>query len=234
MSMTQSLVQQQCMTLRSGMLGLGERVREALQRSLDALRNTDLPLAQAIVQGDREINRERRMLEQQALVVLAAFRPAGSDLRLVGGSLEMISEMERMGDYAADIARALLRLAPARLPSGPLQQCLELGEAAIAMFGSALDAYAEDADASGARLVGAADPAVDRAEQELIGAVLSWLRDHPEQARAGVTLLSIAHGYERVADRATNLAERIIYIATGETPDLDDASSVPAPSSAQA
>lgn len=207
--------------LKADLLALGEQVREALQRSLDALRRHDLDLARAIVSGDDEINHERRVLEQQALVVLAAYRPAGSDLRLIGASLEMISEMERIADYAADIARILMRCEPRSLPAGPVARCVDLGDAATAMFIAAMSAYALDADEAMARAAAARDAAIDSAERVLIEEILAWIRTNPEGARVGVSLLSIAHNYERVADRATNLAERVVYIATGHTPDLD-------------
>jgi phosphate transport system protein len=207
--------------LKAGILALGEQVREALERSLDVLRRHDLDLAHTIVFGDAEINRERRALEQQALVVLAAYRPAGADLRLIGASLEMISEIERIADYAADIARILMRCEPRSLPVGPVGRCVELGEAATAMFVAAMSAYARDADEATARAVAARDAAIDSAERVLIEEIIAWIRINPEHALVGVSLLSIAHNYERVADRATNLAERVVYIATGCTPELD-------------
>jgi phosphate transport system protein len=207
--------------LKAGILALGEQVRAALERSLDVLRRHDLALARAVVSGDVEINQERRALEQQALVVLAAYRPAGSDLRLIGASLEMISEMERIADYAADIAGILMRCEARTLPVGPVERCVDLGEAATAMFVAAMGAYARDADEAMARAAAARDAAIDSAERVLIEEIIAWIRINPDHALVGVSLLSIAHNYERVADRATNLAERVVYIATGCTPELD-------------
>jgi phosphate transport system protein len=221
MSDTRLLVTRKREALKAGIIALGDQVGEALRKSLDALRRGDLDLARTIVSADADINHERRVLEQQALIVLAAYRPAGSDLRLVGASLEMISEMERIADYAADVARALLRRDPSSLPRGPLERCVRLGEAATAMFSSAMSAYADGADASRARAAADGDDAVDSAEQAVITEIMDWIRERPEDVRVGVSLLSIAHNYERVADRATNIAERVVYIATGETPDLD-------------
>jgi phosphate transport system protein len=221
MSNSNLLLDQKREALKANILALGEDVREALERSLDVLRRHDLDLARTIVLGDAEINHERRALEQQALVVLAAYRPAASDLRLIGASLEMISEMERIADYAADIARILMRCEPRSLPAGPVARCADLGDAATEMFVAAMSAYALDADEATARAAAAGDSAIDSAERVLIDEILSWIRANPEDARVGVSLLSIAHNYERVADRATNLAERVVYIATGHTPDLD-------------
>lgn len=215
------LVEQKRDALKSGILALGAQVEAALDQSLEVLRSGDLALARRIVEGDVEINQARRVLEQQALVVLAAYQPAGADLRMIGASLEMISEMERIADYAADNARILLHLGTEDVPDALVRDCVALGEAAVAMFVNTLAAYTAHADETAARAAAAADDEVDRAEQVLIDRVMDWLRTRHEGSRIGVALLSIAHNYERVADRATNLAERIVYIATAMTPDLD-------------
>jgi phosphate transport system protein len=89
------------------------------------------------------------------------------------------------------------------------------------MFDAAMSAYADGADEATARAVAARDDAVDSAERLLIEEIMDWIRSRPQDVQAGVSLLSIAHNYERVADRATNIAERVIYVATGVTPDLD-------------
>jgi phosphate transport system protein len=221
MSDTQSLVAQKRDALKFGIIAFGDQVQEALLRSLEALRRGDLDLARTIVAADAAINHERRLLEQQALVVVAAYRPAGSDLRLIGASLEMIAEMERIADYGADVARTLLRCDLRSLPDDLLVRCSGLGEAAVEMFDAAMSAYADGAGEATARAVAARDDAVDSAERLLIAEIMDWIRSRPRDVQAGVSLLSIAHNYERVADRATNIAERVIYVATGVTPDLD-------------
>jgi phosphate transport system protein len=221
MSSTPLLLEQRREGLRTGLVALGMEVETALRRSLDALQCGDQALARQVVVADSEINHTRRALEQQALLVLAAYRPAGSDLRMIGASLEMVSELERIADYAADVSRALLRIDVAALPPEILAHCVSLGEASIRMFTAVMDAYAQQADAASARRLAALDDAIDSALNLLIEEVMQRIRSHPEDARLGVTLLAIAHDYERVADRATNVAERIVYIETGATPDLD-------------
>lgn len=215
------LVDKKREALRQGILALGTQVEKALLASLETLRRHDLALARTIVNEDALINHERRAIEQQALVVLAAYRPAGSDLRMIGASLEMVSEMERIADYAAEVARALLRNANAELPESLLERIIALGTAAVALYAESLRAYAEGADADEARAIAAGDARIDSAEQALIDEAIAWMREHPAEARVGVALLAMGHHYERVADRATNIAERLVYIATGETPELD-------------
>lgn len=133
------LIEKKRDTLKTEILALGERVHEALTRSREALRHGDLDLARTIIEDDLIINRERRALEQQALVILAAYRPAGRDLRLIGASLEMVAEMERIADYAADIARCLQRAASAPHPTDMRERIAAIGDQATSMFTQAME-----------------------------------------------------------------------------------------------
>ncbi len=216
------LVEKKRDALRQGLLALGEQVEVALRQSLDALRGHDLDLARKIVDADQGINLRRRVLEQEALVVLAAYHPAGADLRMVGAAMEIVTEMERIGDYAADVARILLLNADQAFPPTLITCVTEIGEAAVAMFRDALIAYGQDGgDAIMARAVAARDDQVDALQRELIAAIVASIRSEPAVAACGVALSWMAHNYERVADRATNIAEQVVYIATGQTPDLN-------------
>ncbi len=222
MTETTSLVEKKREALKQALLGLGEQVEVALRQSLAALRGHDLALAREIVEADQDINRRCRILEQEALLVLAAYQPAGVDLRMIGAAMEMVAEMERIGDYAADVARILLLHADQAFPPVLIRCVTEMGEAAVAMFHDALTAYGRDGgDALMARAVAARDDEVDRLQGEMIAAIVELLRNAPEAAAAGVSLSWMAHNYERVADRSTNIAERVVYIATGLTPDLN-------------
>jgi phosphate transport system protein len=222
--MTESplLVEKKRDALRQGLLAFGEQVEVALRQSLDALRGHDLDLARQIVGGDQAINLQRRILEQEALLVLAAYQPAGADLRMVGAAMEMVAEMERIGDYAADVARILLLNADHVFPPTLIAFVTEIGEAAVAMFRDALIAYGRDgSDAAMARAVAVRDDQVDALQRDFIATIVTSIRSEPEIAACGVALSWIAHNYERVADRATNIAERVVYIATGQIPELN-------------
>jgi phosphate transport system protein len=206
--------------LKQALVALGEQVDAALRQSLDALLGHDLRLAREIVAGDAAINRQRRLLEHEALLVLAAYQPAGLDLRMIGGAMEMVAELERIGDYAADVARMLLIHPEEEFPAVLVEQVAAMGEAAMAMLGDAMAAYGAG-DAATALVVAARDDQVDALLREMIDAIVELIRNAPEAAAPGIALSWIAHNYERAADRATNIAERVVYIATGETPDLD-------------
>jgi len=219
---TRLLVEKKRESLKHGLADLAQQVGLALEQSLEAVRSQDLALAREIVAGDASINFARRALEQEALLGLAAYQPAGPDLRSIAASMEMVGEIERIGDYAADVARILLHDESLRLPGDLAARIAEMGDAALAMFRDAMIAYGRDGgDAALAREAAARDDQVDALQRAAVDAIVDWIRAHPETAAPGVALSWIAHNFERVADRATNIAERVVYIATGEIPDLD-------------
>ncbi|MEA3275222.1 MAG: phosphate signaling complex protein PhoU [Pseudomonadota bacterium] len=219
----QLLVQRKREELRQGVLQMGESVTAALRKSIECLRRQDLELARQIIDEDRPINQQRRMLEQECLVVLAAYQPAGHDLREIGASRELVSELERIADHAADVAQIVLDVGDETLPAEPMGRIAGIAgiaEEATAMVAAALAAY-RAGDAEEARTAAARDDAVDARERETIENIISLMREDAEFSTAGTRMLWAVHHYERVADRATNICERVIYAATGETPDLD-------------
>ena len=219
--MVDSLIQKRRSHLQSAVGDLGGLVVAALHRSVDCLKTQDRELAARIIAGDAEINQRRRLLEQECLVTLAAYKPAGEDLRAVGACMELASELERIGDYAADVARIILRDVEAPLPSEPVVAIVELAGDAIGMLEKTLAAFTSNGDEATIRAAVALEDQVDREEDAFIAQVLGRMRTDAEFAATGTYLLWIVHNYERVADRATNVAERAIYVASGHTPDLD-------------
>lgn len=215
------MVEKKRESLQQGILELAAQAERALYGSLDLLCNRDTVLADAIVAGDLDINQARRALEQESLVILAAHQPAGPDLRMIGASLEMIAEIERIADHAADVAKILGRCDGAMPCDDIVSQIRVLGEQAIGMFVEVMGAYAQGGDEAMARMATDREVLADLSAQAVMEAITRWMCEDPQAAAVGVQLLWIVHHYERVADRATNLAERIVYIASGETPDLN-------------
>ncbi|MBO8085584.1 MAG: phosphate signaling complex protein PhoU [Marichromatium sp.] len=216
-----TLVQKQRAHLQDAVDGLGRLALTALRHSVDCLEQHDPARAAQIIADDAEINQQRRLLEQECLVTLAAYKPAGVDLRAVGACMELAGELERIGDYAADVARILVKRGATPFPAEPVAAIGELAGTAIAMLEATLEVFAANGDEARARAAVAAEEQVDRDEHAFIEQVLERMREDPEFAVTGTQLLWIAHNYERVADRATNVAERAIYVASGKTPDLD-------------
>jgi phosphate transport system protein len=201
-------------------MDMGRSVAAALRRSIECLRSQDAGLAAEIVAEDIPINQQRRMLEQEALLVLAAHQPAGGDLREIGSSLELVSELERIGDYAADVAQIVLDFGEARFPAEAVGLVTSLAEDATTMVTDTLTAY-QARDAQMARAAAARDDEIDAAERAIVSELLPLMRGEVGNAEAGIRLLWATHAYERAADRATNIAERVIYIVSGKIPELD-------------
>lgn len=220
MSENINLVQRRRAQLQGAVGDLGKLVIDALNQSVACLSRHDLELAERIIEADSRINQQRRVLEQECLVTLAAYKPAGVDLRAIGACMELVSELERIGDYASDVARIIRKTGATPFPADPVKAIVEVAEDAIAMLGETLDAFTCGSDEQSARASIAREEQVDRNEQAVIERVLAMMRADPEFAATGTYLLWIVHNYERVADRATNVAERAVYVASGETPEL--------------
>jgi phosphate transport system protein len=220
MSENINLVQRRRAQLQGAVGDLGKLVIDALNQSVDCLTRHDLDLAERIIEADARIDQQRRILEQECLVTLAAYKPAGVDLRAIGACMELVSELERIGDYAADVARILRRSGETRFPSESIEAIVEVAEDAITMLGETLNAFTCGSDEQSARASIAREDQVDRNEKAVTERVLAMMRADPDFAATGTYLLWIVHNYERVADRATNVAERAVYVASGETPEL--------------
>jgi phosphate transport system protein len=214
------LVEKKRNNLKRGLAEMGEDAVAALRQSIDCLRSQDIALAHAIVAGDAPIDRHRRQLEQESLVVLAAHKPAGRDLRVIGATFELVSELERIADYAVDVARSVIEVGTTGFPVEPLGLVLAMAEEATAMVAEAMAAY-RDGDDARARAAAAGSGAVAAHAQAAVEAISATMRSDPEMSKAGVMLLWAVRDYQRAASRATNIAERVVYIATGDTPDLD-------------
>jgi phosphate transport system protein len=221
MNETISLVRRRRSELHQALADLGRLVVAALERSVQSLVSQDLVLARDIIDADREVNQRRRLLEQECLVTLAAYQPAGADLRAIGACMELVSELERIGDYAADVARILQKQGLTAFPRAPLESIAAIAQDAIQMLTDALEVFTAEGDEASARNSIAREEQVDRDEETLIQRLLATMSQDPSLVTTGTHLLWIVHNYERVADRATNIAERAIFVASGQTPELD-------------
>ena len=146
-------------SLQGEILALGSMVSQALRESVIALRDRDTVAAQALIQGDTEINRKRYAIEGECLRVMATQQPMAKDLRLLASILEITTELERIGDYAKGIGKIILLLGPEPLMK-PLVDIPLMCEQVLVMLGRALDAFIHQ-DADAARSIAAEDDLVD-------------------------------------------------------------------------
>lgn len=205
--------------IRATLLRLGERLDQAIERSIAALRDHDQALAQRIVEDDAGVNALRYSLEESCLALIATQQPAAGDLRLVVAALTIVSDIERMADHAAGIARTVLRAAGPPHPALP-PELEQMAALCRSMTREALKAF-EARDAEAARVLALRDDEVDRLYDRAFRALLARMLEDPGGSRAPLLLLFAAHNYERIGDRATNIAERVVFLASGELTELN-------------
>ena len=205
--------------LQDGFLEMGAMVDRQIERSLQSLVERDISLAGAVVRDDDDVNRKRYELDNRALLLLAQQAPMASDLRVVISVLSMIIDLERMGDHAKGIGAIVQMMAGEPLVK-PLVDIPEMAVRARAMLNSALDAFVER-DVDAARRVGEADDGVDDLQNRVYSDLVAIMIKDPSTVEPCTHLLWVSHNLERIADRATNIAERVIFTVTGELAEMD-------------
>ena len=205
--------------VEDGVLELGSMVDRQLERAMQSLIDRDQPLADAVIRDDGEVNRTRFHLDNMCVSLLAQQAPMATDLRLIVAVLAMVSDLERMGDHAEGIARIVLMMQDEPLVK-PLVDIPQMATLGRRMLKDALDAFVERS-VEAAYLVGRADDAVDALYDRVYHDLVSIMAADASTIEACTHLLWTAHNLERIADRATNIAERVVFTVTGMLPEMD-------------
>ncbi len=202
--------------IQDELLEIGGLVESGINKALGALENRDLEVSQQVVDEDDEIDRRQLELEERCIDVVATQQPMAGDLRTLVSVIQVASELERMGDYAEGIAKISILMGDDSLVK-PLIDIARMGDMATRMLRKSLKALV-DHDNNKARQVGADDDEVDALYEQVFGELLSRMTEDPRTIRRATYLIWVAHDLERIADRATNIAERVIYVTTGRLP----------------
>lgn len=205
--------------LQDGVMALGSMVEKAIAGAVDSLRDQDATLAQRVIDGDAEINRRRWQLEEDALRLMALQAPLASDLRRIAAVMHVATDLERMADHAEGIAILVLRTIDEPLLK-PLIDIPRMAELARAMLLDAIEAFVED-DADQARRVAARDDAVDQLYEQIYRELLTFMISDPKTISRATHLLWASHNIERIADRVTNICERVVFVVTGSIEELN-------------
>lgn len=199
--------------LRALISEMGGRAEAAITNSLLALVNRDLESAAIIVEGDRRIDELESEVERQVVRLIALRAPMADDLREVLAALKIAGIVERMGDYAKNIAKRVALLQEARGMEA-MSVLPAMGKIASEMVRNVLDAFVLR-DAEAAVAVAARDKAVDDFYNSLFRTLLTYMMENPHNITASTHLLFIAKNIERIGDHATNVAEMVYFAATG-------------------
>jgi phosphate transport system protein len=205
--------------LNEGVLDMGSRTRQAVSAAVRALMDNDLDLAAEVVAGDIAIDEARHRIEKQCYALLVMEQPVAGDMRDIVAALTIASELERVGDHAKRISKLQQRqsIMPTSIPMGGIDRMCDL---ALKLLDRALKAYATH-DVEAARQVCKDDDEIDHLYKQTFNVTLSYMLENPRSIPPGTYLIQVAHELERAGDRATNIAERTIYAATGELIELN-------------
>jgi len=188
-------------------------VEQAVIRSVEALKGRDQEAAKDIIQGDQKINTKRFEIEAACLFLIASQQPLAEDLRLIAAVLEIITDLERMGDHAAGIAEINLMMGDEPLVK-PLIDVPRMTQTGVEMLRGSMEAFVQR-DAEMARRIANRDDEVDQLYNQVYNELLTVMLSNPRTISGATFLLWVAHNLERIADRATNICERVIFTVTG-------------------
>jgi phosphate transport system protein len=199
---------------------LGSMVEQNVLDSVEALKKRDMEASRKIVALDKLINDKRFALENQVMIIIATQQPMAHDLRLLASFFEIISELERMGDYAKGIGVINIRMGDQPLLK-PLIDIPRMAQKGADMLHRALAAFVNE-DAEAARLIPAEDDEVDQLYEQIYRELMTYIMADPRNIERANWLLWVAHNLERFADRVTNICERTVFIVTGELTEIND------------
>jgi phosphate transport system protein len=201
-------------------LVLGSMSEMALKQSVEALQRHDHATAKKIIEADLRINEKRYHIEQECITLIATQQPMARDVRFLTAILEIITELERIGDYAKGISKINLLLQD-EIEDPPIYYDLHrMADLGLGMLHRALDAFVS-LDVAVARTIPGEDDQVDRLYNHVyMQLIQAMMTDKTTISRAS-HLMWAAHNLERMADRVTNICERIVYAGTGEMKELD-------------
>ena len=205
--------------LQDRLAEMGEAVDSALALAVEALVRRDLGLAKRVIADDVRINRAQRDIEERSIVLLATQQPMASDLRTILAVLNVAVELERIGDYAEGIGKIALRLLE-EPELKPLVDIPRMAELARGLIRDALRSLRER-DVALAREVAQRDDEVDALTDQVYRELLTFMLNDPRTISRATYLIWVSHNLERAADRATNIAERVVQLVTGEMEELN-------------
>jgi len=217
--MVRQVFQEQIRELLEDLLEMGQMVADSINSAIQALAKQDEEMAQWVIDYDDEINSFQYDIDEKCLVLIATQQPMAGDLRAILSVSNIAAELERIGDYSEGIARLALKLAGRPLLK-PLIDIPRMAEEGRRMLMTALEAFARQ-DVEAARQVGIADDTVDALYDQVYRELLVYMMEDPRTITQATYLLWVAHNLERIADRTTNIAERVIFLDSGRIVDLN-------------
>lgn len=215
---TRGLLDKELDKLRAHLLKMEDMVRTAIIDAVEAFKTRDVEMANRIISDDDKINKLRYKVERLGVVTIATQQPMASDLRTIIAAMHIAIEMERMADHAAGIAALVKEVADQPLLK-PLIDIPRMAVISSEMLHSAIEAFI-NGDANKAKEIAKRDNEVDQLYDQILRELLTYMIADPKSIQRATILLWSAHGLERIADRVTNICERILFMQTGKFKEL--------------
>ena len=200
--------------LNDELIEMGTMIEKAIETAAKALISQDSELAKTVIEGDEQVDRQERIIENLCLKLLLQQQPVAKDLRLISSALKMITDMERIGDQAADISELTIMLSEAKYIK-KLEHIQQMAKETMIMLVESIDAFVNK-DMLKAQSVIDADDKVDELFAEVKKELIKMIHEDINCGEQASALLMIAKYFERIGDHTTNIAEWVIFSITGE------------------
>jgi phosphate transport system protein len=204
--------------IQDEVVAMGGMVTKAIDRSVQALKKRDLTMAHQIIADDENINRRRFSIENKCIELMSNQQLTGADLRIMVAVLNIITELERIGDYAEGIANITIMIGE-EPPLKPLIDIPRMGEITIEMITKSLQSFVAR-DVELAKQVVSMDSIMDALNDQIFRELITFMMIDPKTINRATRLIWVAHNLERAADRATNICERVVFTVTGKMEEL--------------
>jgi phosphate transport system protein len=204
--------------IQDDILFMGSMVEKAILRSMESLKSRNLELAQQVIDDDQRINAKRFEIEEKCIELIATQQPMAGDLRIIISVLNVISELERIGDHAEGIAKITLLIGN-EPPLKPLIDLPRMAEKTADMLHRSMDAFIHH-DVDAARKIAGEDDEIDNIYDQVFRELLTFMAEDPHTITRATRLIWVAHNLERSADRVTNICERIVFVVTGKMEEI--------------
>jgi phosphate transport system protein len=201
--------------LKTRLLEMSSLAEDLVDRSVEALLERDLGKTESVILGDRELDAIEVEMDDACLQLLALQQPMARDLRLITSVMKIVTDLERVGDHAVNVAQAVRHLVE-HPPFTPQPAIEEMARLAREMLSDALDHFVRS-DAQGAREVCRRDDRVDALHDSIFRSLLTYMMEDPRRIGPAMSLILVSKNLERIADLATNIAEEVVFLVEGRT-----------------
>jgi len=205
--------------IQNDLLMMGSMVEKAIHQSVNALKERDMDLANRIIADDKKVDVKRFEIEDKCIQLIATQQPMASDLRTIISVINIISEVERIGDHAEGIAKIVIMIGD-EPPLKPLIDIPRMADKTVDMLHRSLDTFVNH-DSEMATKIASEDDEIDNLYDQIFRELISFMVEDPHTITRATRLIWVAHNLERSADRVTNICERVVYMVTGKMEEIN-------------